>query len=162
MAVMEFDAIIVGAGPNGLAAAIEIARTGRSVCVFEAKDTVGGGARTAELTLPGFLHDVCSAVHPLGIASPFFKTLPLAEHGLQWIHSPACLAHPFDDGPPAVLFQSIPKTCATLGPDAEAYQKVFSPLHRNANTLLPEILAPVVHLPKHPLPLVRFGLQALQ
>jgi phytoene dehydrogenase-like protein len=130
--------------------------------VLEARETIGGGTRTAELTLPGFLHDVCSAVHPLGIASPFFKTLPLTEHGLQWIHSPACLVHPFDDGPPAILFQSIPKTCATLGPDAGAYEKIFSPLHKNANALLPEILAPVVHLPRHPLPLVRFGLQAVQ
>src|SRR5947208_15340615 len=100
---MEFDAVIVGSGPNGLAAAIEIARAGHSVCVIEARDTVGGGARTAELTEPGFLHDVCSAVHPLGIASPFFKTLPLTKHGLEWVRPRAALSHPFDTGPAAML-----------------------------------------------------------
>ena len=91
------DAIVVGSGPNGLAAAIELARSGLSVRVLEAADTVGGGARSAELTLPGFVHDVCSAIHPLGIASPFFRTLPLADHGLEWIEPPVALAHPFDE-----------------------------------------------------------------
>jgi len=107
---MEFDAVVVGSGPNGLAAAVEIARAGHSVCVLESRDTIGGGARTAELTLPGFLHDVCAAVHPLAIASPFFKTVPLAQYGVEWVHSPACLAHPFDDGPAAMLYRSIGKT----------------------------------------------------
>src|SRR5437588_6887720 len=118
---MEFDAIVVGSGPNGLAAAIGTARAGWSVCVLEARDTVGGGARSAELTLPGFIHDVCSAIHPLALASPFFKSLPLAEHGLEWIHPPAALAHPFDDGTAAILELSLERTCATLGPDAVAY-----------------------------------------
>jgi phytoene dehydrogenase-like protein len=159
---MEFDAVVVGSGPNGLAAAIEIARAGHSVCILEARDTVGGGARTAELTLPGFRHDVCSAVHPLAIASPFFKTLPLAEHGLEWIHSPASVAHPFDDGTAAILHRSIRDTCATLGPDARAYEKLFSAFVGNAEKLVPEILAPPIHVPRHPFLLMRFGIQALQ
>ena len=94
------DAIIIGAGPNGLAAAIELARSGRSVRVYEANPTVGGGARSAAMTLPGFIHDVCSAVHPLAAGSPFFSQLPLDRYGLEFIHPPACLAHPFDDGGP--------------------------------------------------------------
>src|SRR5262245_9965690 len=137
---MEFDAVVVGAGPNGLAAAIEIARAGRSVCVLEARDTIGGGTRTTELTQPGFLHDVCSAVHPLGIASPFLKSLPLAKHGLEWIHSPACLAHPFDDGKPAVLYRPISKTSSTLENDAQAYERLFSTLAVDADKLLSELL----------------------
>src|SRR5260370_42441135 len=128
---MEFDAVVVGSGPNGLAAAIELARAGWSVCVIEARDTVGGGARSAELTLPGFIHDVCSAIHPFAVASPFFKSLPLAKHGLEWIHPPAALAHPFDDGTAAVLESSLDRPCASLCADARAYTKVFSPLIRN-------------------------------
>jgi phytoene dehydrogenase-like protein len=159
---MDFDAIVVGSGPNGLAAAIEIARTGHSVCVFEARDTIGGGARTAELTLPGFQHDVCSAIHPFGIASPFFKDLPLEKHGLKWIQPAACLAHPFDDGPPAILHRLIPHTSATLDSDGKVYENLFSPLVRNAKSLLPEILAPPIHLPRHPIALMRFGFQAMR
>ena len=104
---MEFEAVVVGSGPNGLAAAIEVARAGHSVCVLEAGSTLGGGARSAELTLSGFTHDICSAVHPTGFASPFFKTLPLSEHGVEWIHPPAALAHPFNDGTAAVLEKSF-------------------------------------------------------
>jgi phytoene dehydrogenase-like protein len=159
---MDFDAVVVGSGPNGLAAAIEIARAGLSVCVVESRDTIGGGARTAELTLPGFLHDVCSAVHPFGIHSPFFKTLPLAQYGLEWVHSPASLAHPFDDGPPAILYRSIAKTGLTLGTDARSYEKVFAPFVRNASKLLPEILSPFLHIPRHPLLLTRFGIDGIQ
>jgi phytoene dehydrogenase-like protein len=159
---MEFDAVVIGAGPNGLAAAIEIASAGHSVCIVEARETVGGGARTAELTLPGFLHDVCSAIHPMAIASPFFKTLPLAKHGLEWIRSPAALAHPFDDGSAAVLYRSIPDTCATLGTDGPAYEKLFSAFVRNAELLVPEILAPPLRWPRHPLLLMNFGTQAMQ
>src|SRR5213596_2646391 len=127
----KYDAVVVGSGPNGLAAAITLARAGYSVLVLEANSTIGGGARSAELTLPGFVHDVCSAIHPLAIASPFFKSLPLSQHGLEWIHPPAALAHPFDEGPPAVLYTSLERTGATLGPDARAYAKRFSPFVRN-------------------------------
>jgi phytoene dehydrogenase-like protein len=159
---MEFDAVVVGSGPNGLAAAIELARAGQSVCVLEARDTIGGGSRTAELTEPGFLHDVCAAVHPLGIASPFFKSLPLAKHGLEWIHSPACVAHPFDDGKPAVLYRPISKTCSTLENDAQAYERLFAPLAVDADKLLPEILQPPVHRPRNLSLLMRFGMKALR
>src|SRR5215470_14656771 len=115
---MDFDAAIVGSGPNGLAAAIEMARAGWSVCVFEARDTIGGGARSAELTEPGFVHDVCSAIHPLAFASPFFKILPLSKYGLEWVQPPAALAHPLDDGTATVLESSLERTSAGLGPDS--------------------------------------------
>src|SRR5207253_392743 len=157
----DYDAVVVGSGPNGLAAAITLARAELSVLVLEANSSIGGGARSAELTLPGFIHDVCSAIHPLALASPFFKSLPLAEHGLEWIHPPAALAHPFDDGTAAILELSLERTCATLGPDAVAYAKVFSPLIRNADKLIPEILAPPAHVPRHPLALIRFGFKAI-
>ena len=109
------DAVVVGAGPNGLAAAITLARAGRSVLVVEGRDSIGGGVRTEELTLPGFLHDTCSAIHPLGVASPFFRTVPLEEHGVDWIHSPAPLAHPLDDGTAVILERSVDETAAGLG-----------------------------------------------
>src|SRR5579862_4795703 len=127
----DVDAVVVGSGPNGLAAAIVLARAGVSVRVLEAADTVGGGARSAELTLPGFVHDVCSAIHPLGIASPFFRTLPLAEHGVEWIDPPAALAHPFDDGT-AVLLERSPEAAATgLNADQARWCKLFEPLVRD-------------------------------
>src|SRR5574340_565892 len=116
----KYDAVVVGAGPNGLVAAIAIARTGRSFIVFEAKETIGGGSRSMELTLPGFVHDVCSAIHPLGPGSPFLHTLPLEQFGLEWIHPPAPLAHPLNDGRVALLERSIEATAATLGPDTQA------------------------------------------
>jgi phytoene dehydrogenase-like protein len=115
-----YDAIVVGAGPNGLAAAVELARNGCSVAVVEAESTIGGGARSAEITLPGFVHDLGSAIHPFGYVSPYFRSLPLEEHGLGWIHPPAPLAHPFDDGTAAMLERSTEATGTTLGPDAEA------------------------------------------
>src|SRR3989442_10498143 len=109
------DAIVVGSGPNGLAAAIVIAQTGRKVIVFEAEPTIGGGLRSAELTLPGFVHDVCSAIHPFAVVSPLFRTLPLSAYGLDWIEPAAMLAHPFDDGTAAVVYRSVDRTSAGLG-----------------------------------------------
>src|SRR5690348_12409112 len=126
------DAIVVGAGPNGLAAAIVLARAGLSVRVVEAAETVGGGARSAELTLPGFVHDVCSAIHPLGIASPLFRTLPLAEHGLEWIDPPAALAHPFDDGTAVLLERRRDAAVSGLGEDEARWRRLFAPLARDA------------------------------
>ena len=129
---------------------------------MESRDTIGGGTRTAELTLPGFLHDVCSAIHPFGFASPFFRTLPLAKHGLEWIHPPACLAHPFDHSAPALLYRSLALTCAALGPDAHAYERLFTPFVQNAEKLLPEVLGPPIHVPRHPWLMMRFGIQSLR
>ena len=153
------DAVVVGAGPNGLAAAIVLARAGVSVRVLEAADTVGGGARSAELTLPGFVHDVCSAIHPLGVASPFFRTLPLAEHGVEWIEPPAALAHPFDDGTAVLLEPSPEASVPLLGEDEGRWRRLFAPLVRDAELLLEDILAPA-HVPAHPLALARFGVRA--
>jgi phytoene dehydrogenase-like protein len=159
---MEFDAVVVGSGPNGLSAAIEVARAGCSVCVFEARDTIGGGARSAELTEPGFIHDVCSAIHPTGFASPFFRSLPLAQFGLEWIHPPAALGHPFDDGTAAILEKSIARTASTLAADARAYTNCFEPLARKAEELISDILAPPIRFPGHPLLMMKFGVQAIQ
>ncbi|HEV7485460.1 MAG TPA: NAD(P)/FAD-dependent oxidoreductase [Thermoanaerobaculia bacterium] len=154
----ELDAVVVGSGPNGLAAAIALARAGRSVVVLEAKDTIGGGARTEELTLPGFRHDVCAAIHPMGLVSPFFQTLPLAEHGLVWRESPFAIAHPLDDGTAAILELSLEKTAARLGDDGDAYEKLMAPFATHAAELFDEILRPIRLLPRHPLLLARFGL----
>ncbi len=118
----RYDALVVGAGPNGLAAAITLARAGRSVLVLEARPEVGGGSRSAALTLPGFVHDVCSAVHPLGRSSPVFSEWPLAEHGLEWIEPPVALAHPLDDGSAALVRRDLDATAAGLGEDGERYR----------------------------------------
>ncbi len=158
-----YDAIVVGSGPNGLAAAITLAQTGRSVVVFEARDTIGGGSRSMELTLPGFIHDVCSAIHPLGLGSPFFRTLPLEQYGLQWIHPSAPLAHPLDDGPAVLLERSVEETGAGLGRDAEAYQKLMAPLVADWDTLADAFLGPLrLQSMSHPFVLVRFGLKAIR
>ncbi len=153
------QATVIGSGPNGLAAAIELARSGCFVQLLEAEETIGGGTRSGELTLPGFVHDICSAVHPLGVASPFFRTLPLASHGLQWIQPPAPLAHPLDDGTAVLLEKSIEETCENLGEDAAAYRKLIEPLVDDWENLFADLLGPI-RFPKHPLTFARFGLSA--
>jgi phytoene dehydrogenase-like protein len=157
----EYDAIVVGAGPNGLAAAIELARRGKRVCVYEANETIGGGARSAALTLPGFVHDTCSAVHPLAVGSPFFKNLSLAEYGLEFIYPPTAVAHPFDDGSALLLHRSIEETASQLGVDARSYRVLFEPLVRNWEVLAPELLGPI-HFPGHPFAMARFGSNAIR
>jgi phytoene dehydrogenase-like protein len=157
----QWDAIVVGSGPNGLAAAIELAKANLSVLVLEASDTVGGGTRSKELTLPGFVHDVCSAVHPMAIASPFLKTLPLAEHGLHWIHPTYPCAHPLDDGTAAVLEQSLAQTAERLDRDGSAYRGLYAPLISTATGLFEDLLGPFI-IPKRPFAALRFGLRAIR
>ena len=156
-----YDAVVVGAGPNGLAAAVELARNGRSVAVLEAQETIGGGVRSAEVTLPGFVHDLGSAIHPLGFASPFFKSLPLEEHGLEWVHPTAPLAHPFDDGTAAVLERSVAATSETLGPDARAYRKLMQPLAEDSPGIATSLLG-TLRVPRHPFALSANGLRAMR
>ncbi len=158
----NYDAVVVGSGPNGLAAAITLQQEGLSVLLLEAKATIGGGMRTQELTLPGFRHDVCSAIHPMGFASPFFRTLPLGPLGLEYIHPEVLAAHPFDDGSAAVLLQSIEETAAGLGADRLAYLNLFTPLLKNWSKIDRHILGPMVKLPRHPLALAAFGMKSLQ
>jgi phytoene dehydrogenase-like protein len=157
----SYDAVVVGAGPNGLAAAVQMAQAGLSVAVFESRATVGGGVYTAEVTLPGFQHDVFSAVHPLTVASPFLRTLPLAEHGLEWIYSPTPLAHPLDDGTAVLLERSVEATAQNLGQDARAYKNLVEPLVRHWDDLAGDMLRPL-SFPRHPLVFSRFGLRAIR
>jgi phytoene dehydrogenase-like protein len=154
------DAVVIGAGPNGLAAAVHLARSGAQVLVLEAHAELGGGTRTAELTLPGFLHDVCSAVHPMGILSPWLRQLPLADHGLRWICPPASVAHPLDDEPAVLLQHSVADTAAELAGDARAYRRLIEPFLRDPHGLLADALAPL-GLPRSPLQMLRFGLLGL-
>jgi len=156
----EYDAVVVGAGPNGLAAAILLQQYGLSVLVLEGKDKIGGGLRTEELTLPGFLHDVCSAIHPLAAGSPFFEKLPLHQHGLEYIYPEIAAAHPFDDGNAALLKRSVTGTAALLGEDNDAYLKLMKPLVDTWPSIAADVLAPL-HFPKHPMDMARFGLNAL-
>ena len=158
----DHDAIVVGSGPNGLAAAITLARAGRSVLVLEARETVGGGCRSAELTLPGYLHDVCSAVHPLVAGSPFFRSLPLTELGVELVQPSAALAHPLDDGTAVTLERSVEATADGLGPDAAAYRRLMTPLVRDAEAILASVLAPPLRFPRHPIALARLAPSALR
>ncbi len=157
----QYDAVIIGSGPNGLAAAIALAQNDLSVLVVEAADEIGGGVRSMELTLPGFTHDICSAIHPLTIASPFFKTLPLAEFGLEFVQPPASLAHPLDDGTAVLVKRSIAETAENLGVDGESYEKLVKLLVKNWDAFAPDVLAPL-HIPSNPFLLFGFGLKAFQ
>ena len=157
---MARQAYVIGSGPNGLTAAITLARAGLRVTMFEAQPTIGGGTRSAELTLPGFVHDVCSAVHPLAAGSPVFASFPLEQHGLEWIQPPAPLAHPLDDGSAVMLERSVPATAERLGRDAAVYRRLVEPLASRWDELAPQILSPLFRRIPSPL-LVRFGLTAI-
>ena len=161
MAETPQAAIVIGSGPNGLAAAILLAREGVRVTVHEAAETIGGGTRSEELTLPGFVHDVCSAVHPMAVASPCFEQFPLAAHGLEWVQPEAPLAHPLDDGRAVVLERSIDATARGLGEDGAAWTRLMAPLADDWGRLRKEILGPL-HLPRHPWVLAHFGMQAIR
>ncbi|OQP57221.1 FAD-dependent oxidoreductase [Niastella vici] len=156
----KYDAIVVGAGPNGLSAAITLQQAGVSVLLLEGKETIGGGLRTAEITLPGFLHDVCSAIHPMAVASPFFNSLPLQEYGLEFIVPDIAAAHPFDDGTAAVLKRSFRETAQLLGADEGSYTRLIAPLLQHWPLIAPDLLGPL-HFPKHPLEMAQFGVHAL-
>jgi phytoene dehydrogenase-like protein len=158
---MKYDVVVVGAGPNGLSAAIEVARAGLAVRVFEANKKIGGGVRTEELTLPGFLHDVCSAIHPMAILSPFFQKLHLKQWGLQWIFSTAAVAHPLPDGSAAILYKDINRTLVNLGKDADNWRKLFTPFTRSPFSFFSEILRPI-RIPRRPFLMARFGRLALR
>jgi len=155
------DAVVVGAGPNGLAAAITLARAGRSVTVLEAGPEPGGGLRSAELTLPGFVHDICSAIHPLGVGSPFFKSLGLERHGLRWIEPEIALAHPIDGGRAGALYRSLDETIAHMGADGKAFRRWIGTHTRAWDDLTPSLLGPMTRLPRHPFALGRFGIPSL-
>lgn len=156
------DAVVVGAGPNGLAAAVALAREGFAVTVLEGAAEIGGGTRTTELTVPGVLHDVCSAVHPFGVASPFLSSLPLADHGLEWCWPEVDLVHPLDGGRAGVAVRSLDDTVAGLGEDGSAWRRTFGPIADRFGVLAEELFQPFLHVPRHPLTMARFGLSALQ
>lgn len=155
------DAVVVGSGPNGLSAAIALAQRGFTVKVIEGSDTIGGGVRSANLTRPGYTHDICSAVYPMTLASPFLRRLPLHEHGLEWVQPPIAFAHPLDDGQAAAAFRSLEETAAHLGADGEAYRRLMEPLVRNADALFSDLLGPF-RLPRHPIAATRFGWNGLR
>jgi phytoene dehydrogenase-like protein len=156
----DYDAIIVGSGPNGLAAAILLQQNGLSVLLVEGKREIGGGLRTAELTLPGFKHDICSAIHPLALGSPYFETLPLAQHGLEYILPEIAAAHPFDDGTAAVLLKSVEETAKLLGTDERAYLGLMNMVVKNWPLIAADVLGPL-RFPKHPILMAQFGFPAL-
>lgn len=154
-------AVVVGSGPNGLAAAVVLARAGIDVTVLEAEDEIGGGTRSAELTIPGLIHDVCSATHPTGVASPFFQALGLERHGLEWLWPEVDAVHPIDGGRAGVLFRDLDRTVELLGKDGKAWRKLYAPLLKHSDVLIDELFRPIIHLPKHPLTLAGFGARAL-
>lgn len=154
-------AVVVGSGPNGLAAAIRLAQAGMQVTVLEAQETPGGGCRTSELTLPGVLHDVCSAIHPTGVASPYFTSLGLERHGLRWLWPIIDLAHPLDDGRAGLAARDLGLTDRSVGVDAHRWRRLFGPSVRHFEALVEDVLGPVVHVPKHPFALARFGIPSL-
>lgn len=156
----DYDAVVVGSGPNGLAAAITMQQAGLSVLLIEAKNEIGGGLRSAELTLPGFHHDVCSAIHPLAATSPFFQTLPLEKYGLQFLYPPIAAAHPFDGGTAAALHPSLYETALSLGKDEASYLKLLKPVASNWPRIKADVLAPL-HFPSRPFAMASFGLRAL-
>lgn len=156
-----YDVIIIGSGPNGLAAGIVLAREGLAVKIFEAKDTIGGGMRTKELTLPGFKHDVCSTIYPVTVGSPFLKTLPLEDFALEWIYPEYPLAHPMDNEPAAVMYKSIDKTAAGLGEDGEAYKKLVASFTEHWDELSSQLFRPLLNIPSTPLLMAQFGLKAI-
>jgi phytoene dehydrogenase-like protein len=156
----DYDAVVVGSGPNGLAAAITLQQAGLSVLVVEGNDTIGGGLRTAEITLPGFKHDICSALHPMALGSPFFSTLPLRAHGLDFIFPTLAAAHPLDGGRAAVLYNSLENTARSLGVDEKSYLKLIAPIVTDWNLIVNDFMGPL-SFPKHPMALANFGLRAL-
>lgn len=156
------NAVVVGSGPNGLAAAVALAQAGIDVTVLEAADQIGGGTRSGELTVPGLIHDVCSAVHPTALASPFFQSLDLGRHGLEWLYTEVDAAHPIDGGRAGVMFRDIGRTAEGLGVDGKAWRKLFEPLAGNIEDLIDELFRPIVHVPSHPFLLAGFGSRALQ
>jgi phytoene dehydrogenase-like protein len=155
-------AYVVGSGPNGLTAAITLSRAGLPTTILEASDTIGGGTRSAELTLPGFTHDVCSAVHAMAVSSPVFASMPLADYGLQWIQPPIPVAHPFDDGSAAVVHRSLAETCAHLGGDSNSYRLSIRRFAEHWSGLATDLLQPMLHFPRRPVLLARFGSLAVR
>lgn len=159
---MSHDAVIIGSGPNGLAAGIRLAEEGLSVKIFEQAETVGGGTRTQELTLPGFHHDVCSAIHPMAKASPYLGSLPLEDYGLEWIDPEIPLAHPLDDKPAAVLYHSLDETTEHLGSDGKPYRQITEPFIQNWSGMLRDLLGPIPFFPRYPLLMAKFGILGIR
>src|SRR5689334_15727839 len=156
-----YDAVVIGSGPNGLCAGIALAQAGRKVLIREAQPTIGGSCRSAALTLPEFTHDICATVQALACVSPFMKSLPLAQHGLELVYPPAAYAHPLDDGTAAIAERALEATAATLGQDGDAYLSKLGPFAQKWNELAPDLLAPL-RFPRHPLLMMGFGLRGIR